>query len=141
MTRVWVLHERRITDFPGTFGEWEAVSAERLHAARVAATEEEALRRVRERKQVRAAPDPRKEQQLSARAAQRELESAEAEVALRETQVAAITHRLEDPALYQREGGAEEAVRLGRELEAARTELDRALAAWESASAAVDAFT
>ena len=141
VTRVWVLHERRITDFPGTFGEWEAVSAERLHAARVAATEEEALRRVRERKQVRAAPDPRKEQQLSARAAQRELESAEAEVALRETQVAAITHRLEDPALYQREGGAEEAVRLGRELEAARTELDRALAAWEAASAAADALT
>ena len=52
-TRVWVLHERRITDFPGTFEEWETASRERAHAAAVAAAEEEALRKVKERKQSR----------------------------------------------------------------------------------------
>src|SRR5262249_22733263 len=31
-TRLWVLHERRITTFDGDFGEWEVVSAERAHA-------------------------------------------------------------------------------------------------------------
>jgi len=139
VTRVWVLHERRMTDFPGTFAEWETVSAERMHAARVAANEEEALRRVRERKHVRATADPRKEQQQSARAVRRELEAAEAEVASCEERVGAITRQLEDPGLYQREGGAEKAVRLGRELETARALLDQALAAWEQASADADA--
>ncbi len=52
-TRVWVLHEGRITDFPGSFEEWETASAERAHAASVAASEEETLRRVHERKQTR----------------------------------------------------------------------------------------
>jgi ATP-binding cassette subfamily F protein 3 len=39
-TRMWVLHEGRITDFDGSFAEWETVSAERTHAAAVAAEEE-----------------------------------------------------------------------------------------------------
>ena len=45
--RVWVLHDRHITDFPGSFEEWEAASRERAHAAAVTAAEEEASRRVR----------------------------------------------------------------------------------------------
>ena len=49
-TRVWVLHERHVTDFDGDFAEWEVVSAEREHAAAVRAAEEEALRRVQEKK-------------------------------------------------------------------------------------------
>ena len=47
-TRVWVLHERHITDFAGSFTEWEERSREREHAAAVAAAEQESLRRVRE---------------------------------------------------------------------------------------------
>jgi ATPase subunit of ABC transporter with duplicated ATPase domains len=49
-TRVWVLHERHVTDFDGNFGEWESVSAERSHAAAVMAAEDEALRRGQEKK-------------------------------------------------------------------------------------------
>ena len=49
-TRVWVLHERHVTDFDGNFAEWESVSAERQHAAAVVAAEDEALRRVQEKK-------------------------------------------------------------------------------------------
>src|SRR5256885_11382728 len=49
-TRLWILHERRLTEFAGGFAEWEEVSRERAHAAAVSAAEEQALRR---------APQPR----------------------------------------------------------------------------------
>ncbi|MGH7487460.1 MAG: ABC-F family ATP-binding cassette domain-containing protein, partial [bacterium] len=45
-SRVWVLHEQHVTDYPGSFGEWEEQSREREHAAAVAAAEQESLRRV-----------------------------------------------------------------------------------------------
>src|SRR5207249_1429830 len=32
-SRVWVLHDAQITDFDGSFAEWEQVAAERAHAA------------------------------------------------------------------------------------------------------------
>src|SRR4051812_34113299 len=77
--RLWVLHQGRITDFPGGFEEWETVSAERAHAAAVEAAEEEGLRRVHERKQTRRTEDAsRKQQQTAKRNAQRALEQAEA---------------------------------------------------------------
>src|SRR5256885_8288276 len=44
-TRLWILHERRLTEFAGGFAEWEEVSRERAHAAAVSAAEEQALRR------------------------------------------------------------------------------------------------
>jgi ATP-binding cassette subfamily F protein 3 len=134
--RVWVLHEARITDFPGGFEEWETVSAERSHAAAVAASEDEALRRVHERQQTRRGEDGRKQTQAGRRTAQRAVEKAEARVTTCEARVAAVRARLEDPELYSTTAGAAEAQRLGIQLEAARSELDRALKDWETASAA-----
>jgi ATP-binding cassette subfamily F protein 3 len=134
-TRVWVLHEGRITDYPGSFEEWEAASAERAHAAAVAAAEEEGLRRVHERKQTRRADD-RKRQQSARRAAERKLAEAESAVTECEARVAAIRARLEDPALYATAEGAAQARTLGSDLEEARAELDRVLQQWELASAA-----
>jgi ATP-binding cassette subfamily F protein 3 len=134
-TRTWVLHERRITDFPGGFEEWETVSAERAHAAAVAATEEEALRRVHERKQTRRTADAPK--QSTRRAAQRSLEEAEAAVSEGESRVASIRARLEDPALYSTADGATQARTLGAELEIARAELERAFKRWEQATESV----
>jgi ATP-binding cassette subfamily F protein 3 len=136
--RVWVQHQGRITDFPGGFDEWETVSAERAHAATVAASEEEALRRVHERKQTRRAEDGRKRTQTARRTAQRTVEQAEARVATSEARVAALRVQLEDPALYSTPSGPAQAKKLGIDLEAARVELDRALQAWEAASAAKD---
>src|SRR5260221_14418310 len=49
-TKVWVLHERHVTEFDGTFGEWEVASEERAHAAAVRAAEEVARRRVDEKR-------------------------------------------------------------------------------------------
>ena len=136
VTRVWVLHDRRITDFPGTFAEWEEVSTERLHAARVAAAEEESSRRVRERKEVRAKGPVAGN---AGRAALRRLEDAERVVSACEERVTAITDALADPGLYTRVGGTVDAARLGAELEVARRDLDAAFATWERASAEAEA--
>ena len=136
--RVWVLHDRRITDFPGSFEEWEAASVERAHAAAVAAAEDEASRRVRERRQIRPADDRKKQEQQAQRAARQNLADAEVAVAQAEARVEALRVQLEDPALYATPDGSRQAARLGRDLETARAALDRAFAQWERASSAAE---
>jgi ATP-binding cassette, subfamily F, member 3 len=133
-TRVWVLHDGRITDFPGGFGEWETVSAERAHAAAVAAAEEEALRRMHERQQTRRSDNGRKRQQSAQRNARRAVEQAEARVTACEARVAKIRAKLETPELYSTPTGPSQAHALGVELEAARKDLELALREWETAS-------
>ncbi|MBX6331018.1 MAG: ABC-F family ATP-binding cassette domain-containing protein, partial [Gemmatimonadaceae bacterium] len=136
-TRVWVLHERRVLDFDGSFAEWEVVSAERAHAAAVAAREEEELRRVRERQKTRRAQSERQESDAARRAARRELEAAEAEVTRIEARVAELTALLEDPSLYATPEGGKRAAALGAELDAVKQELERAFARWEALAAEV----
>ena len=136
-TRVWVLHEGRITDYPGSFEEWETASAERAHAASVAAREEETLRRVHERKQTRRV-DSGKKQQSARRTAERALAETESAVTEWEGRVAALRARLEDPALYSTPEGGVQAHTIGGELEVARKELERAFAQWEAATAALE---
>jgi ATP-binding cassette, subfamily F, member 3 len=133
-TRVWVLHEGRITDFPGTFEEWETVSRERAHAASVEAAEAEALRRVKERKQTRRPDDERRQRQTARRRAEQALAEAERAVTEWETRVAGLRTKLEDPELYVTADGVRRAEVLGGELEAARERLDEAFARWESAT-------
>jgi len=130
VTRVWVLHDGRITDYPGTFAEWEATSAERAHAARVAAQEEEGLRRVKEQKQMRRAQDSRKKEETAARSARRAMESAEAEVSRCEAEVERLKATLADPDLYVTPDGVRRAAALGRELDAAQKALEAAFEAW-----------
>jgi ATP-binding cassette subfamily F protein 3 len=137
-SRVWVLHQGRITDFPGSFGEWETASVERAHAAAVAAAEEVALRRVRERKQTRRPDENRRREQSGRRSAERALAEAEARVAEWESRVAAMRSELEDPALYVTTDGAARAAAIGVQLEAAKAELERAFASWEAATEALE---
>jgi ATP-binding cassette, subfamily F, member 3 len=149
-SKVWVLHERHITEFDGSFAEWEVVSEERAHAASVRASEEEALRRVDEKKRTarreeRAASagsglggsgsgDARR----SLRQAQERSAKAERAVAELEEEVTKLTATLEDPELYTRAGGVEEAHRLGARLDTLRTRLDAALATWEQETASLE---
>jgi ATP-binding cassette, subfamily F, member 3 len=133
-TRVWILHEGRITDYPGSFGEWETASRERAHAAAVAASEAEALRRVKERKQTRRPEDERQRKQTARRAAERAVADAEAAVGEWEARVAALRAELEDPHLYLTADGGRRAVELGRDMEIARGRLDAAFARWEAAT-------
>jgi ATP-binding cassette subfamily F protein 3 len=137
--RVWVLHDRHVTSFDGTFAEWEVASEERAHAAAVRASEEQALKRVEEKKrtarrEATSAPDPRRQ----LRDARLRVERVEEEVAALEQEVDTLTRTLDDPGLYTRVGGVEEARRLGARLDSLRSRLDEALAAWERETAALE---
>jgi ATP-binding cassette subfamily F protein 3 len=135
-TRLWILHDRHLTEFAGGFAEWEELSGEREHAAAVEAAEDQALRRVHERQRVAPAPkaDPRKD----LRKAQRELEEAEGAVEKLEAQVAEVVAALEDPALYTRPDGAATARRLGAQLETLKRSLEAGLQRWTRATEQVE---
>ena len=134
-TKLWILHERHVTEFAGGFAEWEVVSAERAHAASVRAAEEAPLRRMHEKQRVSAKQqDGSKETRRRERSAQRDLAEIEGRISRIEAAIAALTATLEDPGLYTRDGGVEEAARLGAELERQRRELDAAMARWEAAA-------
>ena len=107
VTRVWVLHHARITDYPGTFVEWEEASKEREHAAAVAAAEDESSRRVEERKRTRRGDDRAKDERAALRAARETLTAAEARVAAAERKVTSLKEQMEDPALVRHGGGRE----------------------------------
>jgi ATP-binding cassette subfamily F protein 3 len=135
-TRTWVLHERRVTDFDGGFAEWEEVSAERAHAAAVREAEDRAVRRVHERQRV--APARQADSRGALRRAQRALQEAEAAVAALESRMGPVVSALEDPTLYTRPGGPEEAHRLGTELERLKRDLDGAMERWARAGQEVE---
>ncbi|HEX5003963.1 MAG TPA: ABC-F family ATP-binding cassette domain-containing protein [Gemmatimonadales bacterium] len=141
VTRVWVLHHARITDYPGTFVEWEEASKEREHAAAVAASEEESNRRVEERKRTRRNDVESRDERAALRAAKDSLAAAESRVARAEQRVTALREELEDPALYATAEGGKRAARLGVDLEAARREFEVAFAEWEAGTAEVEALS
>ncbi|MEP7327516.1 MAG: ABC-F family ATP-binding cassette domain-containing protein [Gemmatimonadota bacterium] len=138
-TRVWILHDTRITDFDGSFAEWEVVSAERAHAARVAAVEEEARQRVEERRRTGNRSDGRKEQQNQQRVVRRRLEAAEVQVEQLERRLKEINTALGDPDLYTKDAGPQTAAELGRELEVVKQRLEAAYDEWAKAGAALEA--
>jgi ATP-binding cassette subfamily F protein 3 len=131
---VWVLHDRHITTFDGSFGEWEVVSAERAHAAKVKAAEEAATHRMRERQAVNKRDNSGRDQRDALRKAQRDAEAAEQEVSKLERSISVLTTTLADPELYTTTDGAASATRLGAELDTAKTALERAIENWTSAT-------
>ncbi|HWG35464.1 MAG TPA: ATP-binding cassette domain-containing protein, partial [Gemmatimonadaceae bacterium] len=131
-TRVWVLHDTHVTDFAGTFAEWEVASEEREHAARVSAEEEEGIRRVREKQKTRRRESDMEKERASKRDMKRSAEEAESRVEELEAQVAELTRTLEDPSLYRTTDGTARAVKLGKDLDRVRRSLDRALEEWTS---------
>ncbi len=139
-TKVWVLHDKHISEFDGSFAEWEDVTAEREHAASVRASEEEALRRVHSRKKVTQSGDSsnrggaRNEARNRARNAQRELDQAEAKVSSLEKQIETLTSSLDDPELYLKPEGVVKAHEMGASLERLKRELDRELERWTKSS-------
>jgi len=139
--RMWVLHERRITEFDGSFGEWEVVSAERAHAAKVKAAEEAATHRMRERQAVKGKDNNGRDKRDAIRQAQRAAESAEQEVANLERTILALTTRLADPELYTTSDGAASATRLGAELDQAKAALERAMESWTTATERAESLT
>jgi ATP-binding cassette subfamily F protein 3 len=133
-TRVWVVHDTHITDFDGSFGEWEIVASERQHAARVQAAEEEAVRRVQEKRKTARREEGSRDSKNSVRKAQREVEVLEGRVQELEARIASITGALENPELYTTPEGVAQSTQMGTELEALKVELERALDDWTTAS-------
>ena len=140
-TRLWVLHDQRVTEFDGSFGEWEVVSTEREHAAAVQAAEDEALRRVQERRRTTRQDDAKRDGRAAVREAQHRVAELELRVQSSETQIAELTSRLQDPELYTLSDGISQASRLGAELERAKRALDAELEAWTAATEALDALS
>jgi ATP-binding cassette subfamily F protein 3 len=139
VNRVWVLHERHITDFGGGFAEWEIASEERAHAAQVAAAEEESLRRVHEKQKTKRREDDRTRQRDVVKSARQKAEDAERAVAELESRIIAITAELADPELYMTEDGKQKAIRSGTELDRLKKQLDRAIELWTEATEAAEA--
>lgn len=137
-TRMWVLHGTHITDFDGSFAEWETVSAERAHAANVTAAEEEAKRRVQEKQRTRRSGSGSREDAPAKKSARRKLEEAEALVGHLEARITGVTSELENPELYTSPDGGRRATALGRELETLRRELEAAFEHWAAAQAEAD---
>jgi ATP-binding cassette subfamily F protein 3 len=141
--KVWVLHDRHITTFDGTFAEWEVASEERAHAAAVRAAEEVALRRVDEKKRTAskqersaAGGDMRK----TLKEARERAAEAERTVSAIDGEITTLTTTLDDPELYATPGGVDQAHKLGARLDALRARLDKALATWEQETAALEAL-
>jgi ATP-binding cassette, subfamily F, member 3 len=138
VNRVWVLHERKITDFPGSFSEWETVSEERAHAAAVNAAEEESLRRVHEKQKTKRREEDRGKKRDVSRDAARRAERAEQNVAELEEKIAKLTSELADPTLYTSGEGKRRAVNAGTELDALKKKLDKAIEEWTLATEAAE---
>lgn len=139
-TRVWVLHDKHITDFEGTFAEWEIVSAERQHAASVKAAEEEALRRMQEKKKMARREEANKDARGALRAAKQRVIDLEERVQSLETKIEALTAELEDPELYTKPTGIARAQAAGAELDRLKRDLEQALNDWGDAIEVVDTF-
>lgn len=139
--RVWLLHDRHITDFSGSFGEWETASQERAHAAAVNAAEEESLRRVHEKQRTKRREQNRGKDRDSARTARSKADETEKRVAELEASIAAVTSRLADPELYMTNEGKKRAVKEGIELERLKGQLDRTIEEWTAATEAAESFT
>ena len=137
-TRVWVLHEHHVTDFPGSFSEWEEQSREREHAASVAAAEQESLRRIRERKATRRQETKGEELKTVLRDSRHQVEKCERDVTALERKVAELTALLEDPELYTTRDGTEKSLLTGKELDEARRQLDEAIDRWTAATERVE---
>lgn len=140
-TKLWIIHDQRLTEFDGSFGEWEMVSSEREHAAAVQASEEEALRRVQERRRTDRREQHDRSSRTALRTAQSRVTDLEAEIQRAESDITQITTQLEDPQLYAAPDGVSTAKALGVRLDSLKVELDALLAEWGEATEALETLT
>ena len=114
------------------------MSKERHHAASVKAAEEEALRRVQEKKKTARKEDNARDNRNALRAAQKRVTDLETRIQELESRIETVSRELEDPELYTRADGVERAKDLGAELDRRKQELERVLEEWGTATEALD---
>jgi ATP-binding cassette, subfamily F, member 3 len=137
--RVWSLENSRITDYNGTFEEWEELHSRQLADAERAAAEaraaqverERAAERRRQNEQQRTRNGPEK------KALKKAAETAEAEVHRLEAEISDFQKQLENEALYRDAQGAREAARIKAALNEAEAKLLAAMEAWQDATDAL----
>ncbi len=134
-TRVWAYDGSRITDYGGTFVEWEqarkAEAKARAAADALAADE----RRERERARARANVAAEQASQAERKVKRRDSERAEREVHDAERAVEALKRQIADQSLYDGTGkNARQAAELNRALREAERALDAAMERWAALS-------
>ncbi|MBA2292334.1 MAG: ABC-F family ATP-binding cassette domain-containing protein [Gemmatimonadales bacterium] len=125
-TRIWSFEGATLSDYHGSFGEWEI---------------DEADRRAAQAREVRSRATPSRSRPVThddqaatnRRTAERAVEQAEQEVARHEAELAALEEALADPALYAQSDSAVAARALTAARDAERRKLDAAMQAWEEA--------
>ena len=140
-TGVWSLEHGHLTDYDGTFADWEAAREERRRAAEAAVRSAEVARKVRERAAPARPDGGRKAQQSALRTARRALEQAEAAVHRLEERETTLNGDLADPALYAGPGAEAKAQELSKELDRVRVEVASAYRRWEEIAAEVERLT
>jgi len=132
-TRIWSLEDEHLEDYPGSFGEWETERvSRRAAAAKDARTRAMAAPKPAPERRTEPGPDANRR-----RSAERAVEKAEADVARHEAELGALESSLADPDLYAHADGVASARTLTAARDAERQKLDVAMAAWESAIAAL----
>jgi ATP-binding cassette subfamily F protein 3 len=137
VTRIWSLEQEHITDYPGTFDEWQRWREEKTAAAARAAREEEKAREEKARIAARRKEASTTEDRVRVRALRAAVSHAEAEVHELEERIAALKAQLEDPKLYVDADGARRATELKAELDDLDEELVLALERWTNATEAL----
>ena len=140
-TKLWIIHDERLIEFDGSFGEWEIASSEREHAAAVQASEEEALRRVQERRRTERREQRDRSSRSAVRTAQDRVADLETQIQETEREITEITTKLENPELYAASDGVSTAKSLGAQLNSLKAELDALLEDWGSATEALETLT
>jgi len=139
--RVWSLEDERITDFDGSFAEWEqAREIQRSERAREDSALDQARRDERKRAEKRAA-EPEKARRASRQTLRRAVTAAEVRVAKLEQDAAELRSKLADPALYNDAAGVQQSVALKRELDTLDAELAAAFDDWSNATSEFEAAT
>ena len=137
-TRVWSLENRAISDFNGSFEEWEQLHAEQRAAAERAEQETKAAQLERERAAARRRNQSSNTERKSARSLQREAEAAEADVHRLERIVEGLRAELADNSLYTSADGARKAAQLKGTLEKTEAALISSIESWERAMEAIE---
>jgi ATP-binding cassette, subfamily F, member 3 len=133
-TRVWAFDGERLTDFGGTFVDWERQLRDAALARRAADAVASDARKVQEKARARGNAAIEQKDQAVRRAAKKAVDTAERAVHDLERKVAELRRALDDPALYDGTSAkAKQAGKLDKELAVAQRSLDDALARWAEA--------
>lgn len=130
-TRVWAYEGDRITDFGGTFVEWEQMKKAAAQAKAAADALAADARREQDRRRAKASTAAQSASAAERKARKRDADRAERAVHEAERAVEELKRRLADPMLYTGSAdGARRAGELQKQLAASERELDAAMERW-----------